>query len=330
MQIKNWNRQHDSLLRIKKSGIVLEDVVIKDNEDYIIYSDIEKELKEGKQFSDKQKHFLNKNNEFKALCSDLGGFINMIYTKNELLFNRINIDKANISRIIYLATYIDYNNRKEGLLIYQPKNEDGQFQQNKEMSRADIRNVLGLTDSTFKRFLKDVKDNNLLFEVDGKFYINTEYFNKGDMPKKMKDDKSYCRLFINTIRNLYEGTKSTKHKVLSNVFQLIPYVHYEHNIVCHNPNEPTENPKAITLAELCEMFGVAYENRSKLAKQLYEFKVTIKEEDYHLFSYVILNAQYDYFVVNPLVIYCGNNLESMVRTSKALFFNEYTHRQKRK
>ena len=328
MKIENWNRQHDSLLRIKKSGLVVEDVVIKDNEDYIIHSK-EKKLKEGKQFSDKQKHFLNKDNEFKALCSDLGGFINMIYAKNELLFNRINIDKANISRIIYLATYIDYNNRKEGLLIYQSKNEDGQFQQNKEMSRADIRNVLGLTDSTFKRFLKDVKDNNLLFEVDSKFYINTEYFNRGKMTK-VEDSKSYCRLFINTIRDLYEGTKSTKHKVLANVFQLIPYIHYEHNIVCHNPNEATENPKAIKLAELCEMFGVAYENRSKLAKQLYEFKVTIGEEDYHLFTYVILNAQYDYFVVNPLVVYSGNNAESIVRTSKALFFNEYTHRQKRK
>lgn len=329
MQIENWNRQHDSLLRIKKSGLVVEDVVIKDNEDYIIHNIKDKELKEGKQFSDKQKHFLNKQNEFKALCSSLGGFVNMIYTKNELLFNRINIDKANISRIIYLATYIDYNNRKEGLLIYQAKNKEGQFQETKEMSRADIRNVLGLTDSTFKRFLKNVKDNNLLFEVDGKFYINTEYFNKGEM-SRIEDNKSYCRLFINTIRDLYEGTKSTKHKVLASVFQLIPYIHYEHNIVCHNPNETTENPRAITLVELCEMFGVSYENRSKLAKQLYEFKVNIKEEEYHLFTYVILNAQYDYFLVNPLVIYSGNNLESIKRTAKAMFFNEYTHRQKRK
>lgn len=320
MQIKNWNRQYDSLLRIKKSGLVVEDVVIKDNEDYIIHSTTDKELKEGKKFSDKQKHFLNKNNEFKALCSNLGGFVNMIYTKNELLFNRINIDKANISRIIYLATYIDFNNRKEGLLIYQPKGENGQFQKIKEMSRADIRNVLGLSDSTFKRFLKDMKDNNLLFEVDGKFYINPKYFNKGDMPK-MEDNKSYCRLFIDTIKELYSNCKVSQHKVLTNIYQLVPYIHYANNMICHNPLVLESESIPMTLKDIGKLLNIEDNkgNLNKLVKELESFRVTIEGKEYKVFAYVRMTDK-DFFVINPYVIYSGNNVDQLRKVADTYFF----------
>lgn len=252
----------------------------------------------------------------------------MIYAKNEILFNDLNIDKANISRIIYLATYMDYT--QKGLIVLQPKSKDGKFLQIEPMTKKVMQTTLNLGDTAFKKFLKDMKDNSLIYEVDKKYYINTDYFIKGEVENIDKAKQNYCRLFIDTIRNLYEGCKSTKHKVLSNAFQLIPYIHYEHNIICHNPNEVTETPKALTLNEICELLKIDSTNSSKLAKQLYEFKVTANGVEYHLFSYVILNAQYDYFVVNPLVIYSGNSLDSINKTSKALFFNEYTHRQKRK
>lgn len=320
MIIENWNRQEKSVIIIEKNGQVESDRVIKDNEEVIIKD-------KGKKLTAQQIHFLNQSNEFKKHCDSLGGYIHMIYAKNEILFNDIDIDKANISRIIYLATYMDYNDRKEGLLCVR-----SQHNKLEPMDKKTMQNVLKLTDSTFKRFLKDMKGNELIYEVDKKFYVNPIYFNKGDIDKDVKKsvDKSYCRLFIKPIRDLYEGCKTSKHKVLASIYQLIPYIHYEHNIVCHNPNEATDYPKAITLRELCEMLEVDYKNSSKLAKSLYEFKVNIEGIDYNLFTYVILNAQYDYFVVNPLVIYGGNNYDNMVRTSKALFFNKYTHRQKRK
>lgn len=312
-----FKRQYDSLMRIDRNGNIINDKVIKDNEYFTIHS-------KKKEYTPQQIHFLNQSNEFKKHCDSLGGYIHMIYCKNEILFNNVDIDKANISRIIYLATYIDYNNRKEGLLCVRIK--DNKLE---PMDKKTMQNILKLGDTAFKKFFKDMKDNNLIYEADKRFYVNTEYFNKGNI-EDIEANKSYCRIFIEPIRRLYEGCKLTKHKVLASIYQLIPYIHYEHNIVCHNPSEPTDTPKAITLRELCDILGESYENRSRLAKSLYEFKVTIDGIDYHLFTYVILNAQYDYFVVNPNVIYSGNNLESIKRTSKAMFFNEYTHRQKRK
>lgn len=315
--MEGLKRQHKSVITYDKYMNVITDRVLKDNEEVIIG-------KKKKAYTPQQIHFLNQSNEFKKHCDSLGGYIHMIYCKNEILFNNVNIDKANISRIIYLATYIDYNNRKEGLLCVR-----SQHNKLEPMDKKTIQSVLQLGDTAFKKFFKDMKDNNLIYEADKRFYVNTEYFNKGNI-EDIEANKSYCRLFIEPIRMLYEGCKLTKHKVLASIYQLIPYIHYEHNIVCHNPSEPTDTPKAITLKELCDMFDIDYKNSNKLAKSLYEFKVNIKGIDYHLFTYVILNAQYDYFVINPNVIYSGNNFESIKRTSKTMFFNEYTHRQKRK
>ena len=281
----------------------------------------------------KQIAFFNSKNEFKHHCKiTLGGYVNMIYANNEILFNELNIDKSNISRVIYLATYIDYNDRQEGLLVNQIRDAEGKYSTLEPMTKKDIQKVLGLTDSTFKRFLKDMKDNSIIFEADKKFYINPSYFTKGEVDKEIKKNKSFCRLFINTIRDLYEGCKTSQHKVLSSIYQLIPFIHYEHNIVCHNPKEPTQEPKGMTLNEICDLLGINNDkgNRSNFAKKLYQFKLNLKGQEYHLFSYVIVNADYDYFVVNPLVIYSGNNLESIMRTSRAMFFNSRTHRQKRK
>ena len=51
----------------------------------------------------------------------LGGFVTMYYVKNKLLFNEVDIMPASVSRLIYLATYLDYNDRENGLLVYKNK-----------------------------------------------------------------------------------------------------------------------------------------------------------------------------------------------------------------
>lgn len=331
-KIEGWKRNHASVCKIDKNGYIEVDRVLYDNETFDIGDNGTINIGKKTPTPD-QIAFFNSKNEFKYHCSNtLGGYVNMIYANNEILFNELNIDKANISRIIYLATYLDYNNREKGLLVNQSRDKDGTYSTLEPMTKKDIQKALGLTDSTFKRFFKDMKDNSIIFEANDKFYINPDYFTKGEVDKEIKKNKNYCRLFINTIRDLYEGCKTSQHKVLSSIYQLIPFVHYEHNIVCHNPQEPTQEPKGMTLNEICDLLGINNDkgNRSNFAKKLYQFKLNLKGQEYHLFSYVIVNADYDYFVVNPLVIYSGNNLESIMRTSRAMFFNSRTHRQKRK
>ena len=120
------------------TGEVLGTTYIKANgsEEIILKAEKKKTL------TTEQRMFLNSMNEFKNQCKGLGGFVHMIYTKNELLFNTLGIDKANVSRIIYLATYSDYN--QKGLLVIRNRNKNGQLTGNEPMTRKQIQTVLNL------------------------------------------------------------------------------------------------------------------------------------------------------------------------------------------
>lgn len=305
------------------------EIKIKNKED--INNSNEKAIKKYR--GDLQRYnFLRKRNDFETHCKDLGGFIHMIYFKDEILFKNMKIDKNNISRIIFLATYMDYT--KKGLLVNpQKRDEKGQYSGKDPLSRAEIQELLGLSDTPFKSFLKNMKDNNLMFVADKKYYINPEYFINGKVGK-IDTNKGYCRLYIDTIRQLYNGCPPKQHKVLANIFQLIPFIHYDRNIICKNPNcnADIEEIEYLTLNDICDLLGTSTNLgfRSSLAKQLYSFKINIEDKDFHLLSYVCINNSVDYFVVNPLVIYRGNDLNEVTRLSRTMFFNSQTHRQKRK
>lgn len=293
----------------KDTGEVLSNALLGSNEELIL--DTKKKL------TDKQKGFLKNRNEFKTLSNHLGGYVHMIYCKNDILFNRINIDKANISRIIYLATYLDYNNRNEGQLVIKKHN-------NKivPMDRITVKSVLKLNDSTFKRFLKDMKENNLLYETDKKFFINTEYFNKGNI-NGLPKDSSYCRLFISTIQDLYDISKTSKHKVLANVFQLIPYIHYSSNIICHNPNCNEDEICSMSLEEIGKLLNISDDkgNLSKFKRELESFIINIDGRDCRIFKHVRLTDG-NFFVVNPYVIYSGDNVEQLRSIMDTYFFRD--------
>ena len=63
--------------------------------------------KKKPELTPKQKALLKNKTELTLYSEELGGYIHMYYVSNELLFNKVNIERANISRLIYLATYID-------------------------------------------------------------------------------------------------------------------------------------------------------------------------------------------------------------------------------
>ncbi len=299
------------------TGEVLGTTYIKANgsEEIILKAEKKKTL------TPEQRMFLNGMNEFKNQCKGLGGFVHMIYTKNELLFNTLGIDKANVSRIIYLATYSDYN--QKGLLVTRNRNKNGQITGNEPMTRKQIQTVLNLKESTFCKFLKNMKDNNLLFELDKAYFVNTKYFIKGEVENIDKASQSYCRLFVDTIRALYEGCEPTKHKVLANVYQLIPFVHYSNNMICHNPNDLEDKAKPMTLEEIGELLNIKDNkgNLKKLVRELSNFNITVNDKVFKLFAYVVIDKN-DFYFINPYVVYSGNDVEKLRWVADTYFIRD--------
>ena len=167
-----------------------------------------------------------------------------------------------------------------------------------------------------------MKINELIFEADNKFYINSNYFIKG----KERGDKKYTRVFINTTRYLYENCTARQHKTLSYIYQLIPYMNYELNILCKNPLESDfSRLKKLTCEDICKLLGISTNRKSmyKFRENLKNFYIKIDGRKYYFISYVTIKNAYgikDYFVINPACIWSGNNLEENRRTLSYLFF----------
>ena len=239
------------------------------------------------------------------------------FVSNELLFNSLNLDLPSISRIIYLSTYLSYNSKEEGLLVI---HQEGK--KDVPMTRQMMQKKLKLKDATFENFLSDVRKSELLFSVGDKYYINPQYISKGECKF---NNKEYTRIYIDKVRYLYEYSKVSQHKQLSYVFQLIPYLHYQLNVVCHNPNETDKMKiKRMTLTEICDLLNVSVSYKSTLKKNLLRFHVDIYGYKYYLFSYVtveVLDGKKDFFAVNPSVLWRGDNVDEINEVIKGLVFN---------
>lgn len=298
-------------------------IYTKDVNGNVEYAGLMKEsedIKIVKKISDEQKNTIKRKDDLGNYSTELGGYIHIMYISNKILFNNLGVDRTNISRLIYLATYIDYNDREENVLIdYECNNKI------KYLSKKDIKTLMGLSDATFSRFINDLKKHNLLFEANDKFYISNEYFSKG---KSSFDKKKYTRIFIDTTRMIYKNTPTRQHKKLSYVFQLIPFLNYETNILCSNPNEVCRDRlNKLGLKDLCEMLGLSDNPNAifKFEQDLYKITFTINGEKQFMFSRVIIkggNGHNDYFVVNPKIIWNGSDVNKSKDTIQWLYFNK--------
>ena len=109
-----------------------------------------------KNLNDSQMQHLKNLDNVKKYNKSLGGFVSMYYIKNELLFNEMNLALANISRLIYLSTYLSYNDKENGLLVI-----NGKGNKLIPMTRKSMRNRLKLSEAAFNQFFSDGHKNNI-------------------------------------------------------------------------------------------------------------------------------------------------------------------------
>ena len=139
------------------------------------------EMQTRKDLSDGQKDYLQKKDVMGEMAETLGGYVHVFYVKDELLYNKLNLNPADVSRFLYLATYISYNYKDGNMLV---KKEKGKI---KPMNNKDIMKLMKLSERAYYNFIKEMKSKELITEKDGAFYINEKYISKG----KIKDNKEY-------------------------------------------------------------------------------------------------------------------------------------------
>lgn len=185
----------------------------------------------------------------------LGGFVFMIYNNIDLLSNQLEIPIQDIPKLVYLSSFLNYNN-----IISNGKNP---------MTKKEIQEKIGLAKPAFNKLFKLLKEKNILIEIEPKkvYKFNEDILRKGPTDT----DNMKTKMYINTIRYLYENTSTRMHKNLAFAYQLIPFVHKDTNMICKNPFEPIHDLiEPLTLKEICESIG--YNLDGKNAKNITKIK----------------------------------------------------------
>lgn len=241
------------------------------------------------------------------IAENEGSFVHLIYKYGQPIMERLESkcgsNKANIHiiRFIQLATYSTFG----GKLFDRNRNR---------IKRSSLKTIW---DTTNKSSIKKTYD--LLIECgyiteseDGYIMISEDLIVKGaieDFKKLKKEDNNltYTRLFTKNIQAMYEGTDSRSRKQLANLFKILPYINFKHNILCANPTETNfDKLEFYNWTDLAKICGVDEKNVTRFKRDLWKLKI------YGCNTIGQFSSGNSYYIcVNPKLYYSGDNIEDV-------------------
>lgn len=270
-----------------------------------VYSNTRMELKD--ELTREQRDYWKNMNEHRSMSAKLGGFSMVLYYDNELLFKKESgLSSATITRLIMLSTFMDFENR---LVKVSPNSTRGKSNENDYFTcLKDFENALKISKRSIADFMKEARGAGILMERDGSFFLSKKYFFRGELPVKL----SFTRVYINSVRDFYYSVKTTQHRTLSYLFQLMPRVHWETNYIVKDRDCKRSEMQLMTPYDICEFLGLSRDssNVSKVTKDLINFTMVVEGITFPVFSYVKVGNALGvktYFVINPLFYTSTNN-----------------------
>lgn len=215
-------------------------------------------------------------------------FISLSFRYGEELFPTI--QKATVTRLIYLATYC--NDQNELRVGYKP------------MDKNMMKKIMKLSKGVFYKFVSEIINANILIEKNDKLFLNKDIFFRGNPHGRHK--VNYTRLNIREVRTLYETADSASyHKFLSYAFKLIPYTNKEWNIICYNPEEHDKDKiMPCSKKDILDLLRIQNHGDAVFAKMM-----AYKFHGRNLFS-VLVNKDTTIFI-NPKVFYGGSRYKEV-------------------
>lgn len=258
--------------------------------DYQYIKDIESETKKANYID--YMNFNRELTEFEQLQKEyLGSFCFNFYSS--LL--TLNIGYQYLFRFAYLCTFIGWNDNK----IYFGKSNNGLA------TETDLKEILNLKKDTFIDTKKVFLENKLIFiNEDKTVTINKKYCKKGNINCDLRGG---IKMYEYGIKELYENSKSTEHKRLGMLMQILPCVNYDWNVLCANPTETNEdNIIPLTLKDICRIVGYEESNSNRLKRDLLKIKVDGK---YAICIHTMGNKTA--ISINPMIYYKGKRYDAM-------------------
>lgn len=259
------------------------------------------QLKEGIKKANQLKKYHSKTALQELIFNEYGTFFFTNYKEvlNKLVTDKGAFDGALAFRFIYLSTFMDYDNNLMFGHTFRGKDRG-------RMNIKDLGEVMGLSRNQITKFRKALTDLDLLFiDSEGNLSINKRYCKKGNLKKSNRRDSIRC--FEEGIQEIYQNSSAKEHKRLGYFIQLLPYVNYNHSVLCWNPEEIEANKiQPLTIQDICKILNISVSHARRTERDLY--KITINGQ--HLLGKFIYYSA-EVFIINPAVYYKGNDLTAL-------------------
>jgi len=205
-----------------------------------------------------------------------GGFIFSLFRYNNCLYNNIDILQEDIFKLFYISTYLNYDNYLT-------------------INRKDMKDLLSMSRERFDKFFNKMINLNILTKEGKLLKLNNLYLSKGALDKKIKQYNDFTRIYINSIKFLYENNNIRKHSQIGAFIKLIPYIHRESNILCFNQTDDIFEINKILTKDVLNILDY---HRSSI-KRTFNDIVFINNEPIVKFTDIGI-------IINPRVYYGGN------------------------
>lgn len=233
-----------------------------------------------------------KKTAFDEYIESLGQYSFLFY--NHL--KKINIPNEIKTRFIFLTAYIKYDS--DGLLV------DTDEKNQQPLSRSMLLEKMNVGEKAFIRTMNILKENKLVTENKGLYYINEKLVIRGRLSKQKMNQK-FTRVFSDAIKELYNKCSAREQAQLYYFYSILPLVNYKYNCVCHNPNETELSLiNKMSVQDICMSVGYDPSHWKLFWGNLRKFKIG---QEYCISSTIIGDTFDDILIkVNPKIYYAGN------------------------
>ncbi|MDQ1146598.1 hypothetical protein QE429_003425 [Bacillus sp. SORGH_AS 510] len=157
-----------------------------------------------------------------------------------------------------------------------------------KLTRNEMPKAVSTSKSTFNRFWKVMINYGIIIEKNGGFYVNP-YFHFRQQPQHNR----VIKLFTTMIKQLIHELSASE---LGFLYKLLPFVHYDTNMICADPFTEPENIQFLNKTQIALLVGMDEKKTSKQLDKLRKIGVvaeTIRQDD----------KRDRIFTLNPYVFY---------------------------
>lgn len=232
--------------------------------------------------------------EMGIFAEENGGYVSAVFKSCVTMMERFpSLSQSDYAVLMFVGTYVGY---KTGRLEYDNGNPIG---------RQKLSDLVGLSERKFRDFYSALLSENIIQEVGEEIYVNPSVFYRGSLDDVDFDlgDYRHTRLYRKTVRELYHRYRGRELRQLAIVYAILPFLNYNTNIVCFNPQEQNQDAlKPLYLEKLAALLG--YKDVTKFKRALNALELNGKPV--FTFTEDPFDRRKKRIVVNPRVVFAGN------------------------